>query len=179
MRHIAKVDIVLENCEYITLDSKYFGELFVDGIYEQIKRIACNSISNMKSAKEVAIEIFKEANDIEYHPFGSSEKTKIFDRLTQYNDITSFTFYYEKENKEDDDDKRKKKNKEVEYDKEDIYINWYGDSDNENESQISYISNQGNLYIVIARDKNVEDFFDVTSIEDVEDMDFHKTMILK
>ena len=177
MRNIAKVDIVLENCEYITLDAKYFGELFVDGIYEQIKRIACNSISNMKSAKEVAIEIFKEANEVDYCPFGQDEKVKIFDRLTQYNDITSLTFYYEKKN--EDDDKKKKKNKETEYDKEDIYINWYGDSDNENESQISYISSQGNLYIVIAKDKNVEDFFDAVSIEDVEDMDFHKTMILK
>ena len=32
MRHIAKVDIVLENCEYITLDSKYFGDLFMQNL---------------------------------------------------------------------------------------------------------------------------------------------------
>lgn len=176
MRTVSKVDIVLENCESITLDAKYFGELMLNGIRTKIRRIACNAISEMNSAEEVAIEIFKDANNIDYHPFGSNEKSKIFDRLTQYNDITSFRLYYEKKN---DDEKKKRKEKEIEYDYEDIYIDWYGDSDNENESQISYISSQGNLYIVIAKDKNIEDYFDAEDIEDVEDMDFHRTMILK
>jgi hypothetical protein len=176
MRNIAKVDIVLENCEYITLDAKYFGELLIDEIHEKVKRIACNAISKMVTADVIAIEIFKEANDIKYCPFGQNGSSKIFDRLTKYNDITSFTIYYEKPV---DDDKKKKKDKEVEYDHEDIYVNWYGDSDNENESQISYISSQGNLYIIISKDKNIEDYFDYESIEDPEDMDFHRSMILK
>lgn len=175
MKHIRKIDIILENCECITLDAKYFGEFMLEGINEHIRRIASNSISKSKYANEVAIEIFKEANNVEYSPFGSNKTSKIFDRLTQYNDITSFRVYYG--NEEDIKDKKRKKDEEKE-EYEDIYISWYGDSDNENESQISYISSQGNLYIVIAKDKNIDDYFVSEDIEDVETMDFHRTMII-
>lgn len=172
MEEIIKVDIVLENCEYITLDAKYFGEFFLNDLNERVKRIASNCIAKTKTAKEVAIEILKDANDIKYAPFGQGTEEKIFNRLTQYNDITSFRVYYKK----DESDKKTKKEDEQKY--EDIYIDWYGDSDNENESQISYISSQGNLYIVIAKDKNIEDFFVPEEIEDDETMDFHRSMII-
>ena len=52
------------------------------------------------------------------------------------------------------------------------YVHWVGDSDYENEAQKSYISNDGNLYIVISDGKNIADYFDLETINDTEYMDF-------
>ena len=51
-----------------------------------------------------------------------------------------------------------------------------GDSEYENEAQTSYISSDGNMYLVIAKDKKIEDFFDMEEINDSKHMDFHFSM---
>ena len=45
-----------------------------------------------------------------------------------------------------------------------------------NKSQINYLSDCGNFYIVIAENKKIEDFFDLEEINDEEYMDFHFSM---
>lgn len=47
-----------------------------------------------------------------------------------------------------------------------------GESNQENDAQKSYISKVGNLYVVIADGKNIEDFFVKEDIDDNEYMDF-------
>ena len=70
MKFIKEVEFVFENCESIKLDSKYFGWLCIENIREKICRVACNAIGQMKTAHEIAIELFKDIKDIEYLPFG-------------------------------------------------------------------------------------------------------------
>lgn len=58
----------------------------------------------------------------------------------------------------------------------DFYVDWTGDSDYENDAQKIYLSKEGNLYIVIADGKKIEDFFDLEEIEDENYIAFHFSM---
>ena len=40
MKEITKVEIVLENCETITIDAKYFSVFKISGIEEKYERLA-------------------------------------------------------------------------------------------------------------------------------------------
>lgn len=161
----------LENCDYITIDGKYIGYFLVEDIRTSIGRVATNAIMKMDTAYTFVIEIHKDANKKRY-AFGQTDCERLsemtFDRLTQYDDITSIEFELEEEYSDED------KTPHVEH--YDYYVNWTGDSDYTNDSQISYISDDGNLYIVIAKDKTIEDFFDLEMINDSKSMDFYFNM---
>jgi hypothetical protein len=117
----------------------------------------------MTTAHTIALEIFSEAN-VEYNPFGSLETNKKFDRITSWRDITSIILYY-------DDVKE-----------ESYYVDYIDEHEGalgtENVNQKSYINSLGNLYLVIASDKNIADFFDTDEIECKDSLDFSKTMIM-
>lgn len=144
----------------------------VDDLKTSIKRIASNSIEKMDSANIVAIEIHKDANK-ERYAFGQNHiedfKEMTFDRFKKYGDITSIQFELEEDYVKERGEPRR------EY--YDYYITWFGDSEYENEAQKIYLSKSGNLYIVIADKKNIEDFFCLEDIEDEEYMDFHFDML--
>lgn len=161
----------MENCEDITIDGRYVGDFLCRQIEKSIERIACNSIMEMNTIKEFAIEISKEANDTPYLPFGSvpmlSETCTKFDRLLKYNDITSIEFDLYDPYAENPDDTV------VHYN---YFVDWCGESEYENSAQKSYLSSLGNLYIVIT--KGIEDnpnimfeqYFDKEVIEDEDSM---------
>ena len=163
MDNITKVEFVFENCESFEIEEKHFGSFQISNIETSIYRIACNAISKMTTAHTIALEIFSEAN-IEYNPFGSLEANKKFDRITSWRDITSIILYY-------DDGKE-----------ESYYVDYIDEHEGalgtENVNQKSYISSLGNLYLVIASDKNIADFFDTDEIECKDSLDFSKTMIM-
>ena len=155
---LKEITFVLENCDHITIDGKYIGEFLVDEINTSIQRISCNAILEMNVANVVVVEIHKDANK-ERHPFGVADwKCMAFDRLIEYNDITSIKF------KLDDKDYS-------------YYVDWVGDDDYENEAQSSYVSKDGHLYLVIAKDKGIPDFFDMDTIDDDEYMDSYFDML--
>ncbi len=163
MKNVKSVNLILENCEVINIEPQYLGQLFLDKIRTKVYRIAMNSISRMQVVNRVAIEIFSEAN-VPYDSFGEESKETIFERLTNYNDITQIELIY-------DDDCR---------DTELFIVNWEDDDKCgcTNKLQKSYISKPGNLYITIGRKLKLKDVFDKEEIEDEQCMMFAKSMVL-
>lgn len=163
MKNIKSVELILENCETIEIEAKYFGMFKMDDIRTGIYRIACNAISKSQTAHSIAFEIFSEAN-VKYAPFGSCEEQLKFHRLTQWKDITGIELKYEDGSVET------------------YYVDYDDGEDNalgaENLNEKVHISRLGNLYIVIEKDKTIFDYFDKDEIEDVESVNFSKTMIL-
>ena len=162
---LKEITFVFENCEYITIDGKYVGYFLVDDIKTSFARIACNYIGKQVSTDTFVIEIHKDANK-ERCPFGiTAYKQMTFDRFKE-NDITSIEFVLEKE--VDENTMRTEKYK--------YYTTWTGDDWQTNDAQSTYISKDGNLYVVIAKDKKVEDFFNLEEIDDSDYMNFYFDM---
>lgn len=165
------IEFVFENCDCIKIEGKYIGDFLVDNLSTSVKRIACNSIDKVKIANTIVIEIHKDANKGRYQ-FDQEDiddfQQMIFDRLTKYNDITSIQFELEETYIEEGQAPC------IEH--YDYYVDWTGDSEYTNEAQKTYLSKMGNLYLVIADGKKMEDFFDLEKIEDDEYMDFHFRM---
>ncbi len=168
---VKNLTLIFENCDYITIDGKYVGDFLVDNLHTCIRRIACNSIDKIDYADTIAIEIHKNANKDRYQ-FDQTDypnwKQKTFDRITKYNDITSIEFELEESYVEEEETPK--------IECYQYYVDWVGDSEYKNDVQTSYISSDGNMYLVIAKNKSVKDFFDMESINNAEEMDFHFDM---
>lgn len=164
MKNVKSVNFVLENCEVINIEAKYFGQLLLEKIRTKVYRVAMNSISRMQVVNRVAIELFSEAN-VPYDSFGEESKETIFDRLTNYNDIAQIELIYDDEGK----------------DTELFIVNWIDDDQCgcTNKLQKSYTSKPGNLYILIGKDMKLKNFFDKEEIEDEQCMMFAKSMVLE
>ena len=165
------IEFVFENCDSIKIEGKYIGDFLVDNLETSIKRIACNSIDKIDVANTIAIEIHKDANKERYQ-FDQDHienfKQMTFDRFKEYGDITSIQFELEEDYVEEGQVPCR------EY--YDYYVDWTGDSEYTNEAQKTYLSKEGNLYIVIADGADIEEFFDLEEIEDGDYMDFHFSM---
>lgn len=168
---LRNITFIFENCDSITIDGKYIGNLLVDDLHTCFRRIACNSIDKVETANTIAIEIHKDANKERYQ-FDQTDyedfKQMTFDRLSAYNDITSIQFELEESYVEEGQVPR--------IDSYDYWVNWTGDSEYTNEAQTNYVSKDGHFYIVIAEGKSIEDFFNMEEINDSESMDFHFSM---
>ena len=162
-KEVKELIIGFENCEDITIARNGIGEFLLDGIHPVIRRIACNSISKYWVADEVVMEIFKEA-DRAYHPFGCLDEARTLERLTAFSDITSITVCYTDGSEE-------------------TYLVNYDEGENEetlgaeNINEDIYVSDLGNVYIVISKDKKVKDLFDKESINDSKETGFRKDMM--
>lgn len=151
LKEVKRITIVLENCETMSIEKEHIGMMLIDDIHAEIARRASNSISKILCSDTVALELRKEANNVPYYPFGCDKTHSggIFGRLREYNDITAIEIEY------DDGDT------------EGIYVAYKSDGDHigaENCNQKSFLSNLGNLYIVIKDGKGIEDYFDMTDI---------------
>lgn len=161
---LKEITFVFENCDAITIDGKYVGAFLVDDIHTSISRIACNAIERMDAVHTFTIEIHKDANK-ERCPLGIEEyKQLTFERFDVYSDITSIQFELIEDYVEEGYVPM------IEH--YDYYIHWTGDDEYENAAQKSYISEVGNLYVVIADGKEIDDFFDKEFIDDADHMDF-------
>ena len=159
MSYVKKIDLVLENCEVITIDAENIGWCDIRNIQFSIWGNSCK-IEDFSSCEELIVELYPKAN-IEYMPFGPyapvgemSKKEKAFDRLMRYNDITSCIVTY--------DDR-----------KSEIYVPWEDDdmSGESNKLQSHYLSKNGALYIYIGNDGKALDHFDKDQIDSVEHSD--------
>ena len=149
---IKKITFYTENCEAITVPGKYIGEFSVSEIKREITRVAMNAIQDCTMC------------DLS---FGIPElKTTVFDRLTEFDDITVIEFelvddavYYGK--KDSDNTNTVKYQYQVNWDSKDM-------NDTVNRNQHSLVSKNGWLYIVISADSTVENIFDQEEINSPE-----------
>lgn len=174
MSRLKSITFVLESCERITISGKYVGWFLVDDIKTSFSRMATNWVGKQDVTKTFAIEIHKGAN-IERYPFdnmASAIKTTVFNRLTQYPDITHIGFVLEEESLDSDGN-------EIVREEEYYYsVEWVSTEQrfDINKAQKNYISKCGNMYIVIAEDAEIGDYFDLEEINDQEAMDLHFDM---
>lgn len=161
MNNVKSIDIVLENCEVYTFPKEDIGYFEISDIREKIFRCACNAVSKYKTAYCVDIELF-DTNRFQTTTFDENNKTDTFKRILEGNDITQIHISYED-------------------DTEEQYLVDYIDLSEAlgapNENQKSYISELGNLYVVISEKEQFEDVFNKEEINDKEVVDFHREMI--
>lgn len=140
MRTVKTVDLVLENCEVITIDAKNIDMFYASDVKRSIY-FRDGFYSESLSANEIGISITVNANvNSSYTDNWNSEIRLLpFDRLIKSNDITHFDINYQDGSNE--------------Y----IRVNWGGDSDNNNPYQTRKIDAEG-LHIVISPARNVEDY---------------------
>lgn len=164
MRDVKSIGFGFENCEYFSIDAKYFGAFQLTDFCTSIHRVASNAILKMNLVDTVVMEIFSEGNG-QYKPFGvGDEVNNFFDRLQTYDDITSISVTY-------DDDTV-----------EEYYVDYKEAVEDQlgspNVYQHTYMNKFGDLYIIINKDKGIFDFFDEEEINDKDNLEFEKTMIL-
>lgn len=164
------ITFVFENLDTITIDGRYVGAFLVDDIHTKIQRIACNSIEKISTANTFVIEIHKDANVNRYR-FNQVNledfKELTFDRFT-VRDITSIEFELEKVNYESNEYPC------VEY--HSYYVYWDDNGEYCNMAQNNYLSQDKSIYIVIAKDKSLKDFFDLQTIDSCEKMELYWEM---
>ena len=154
---VKSIELLFENCEFITIPANVIGEFIVDDIKKKIARRAANSISDYLVANTVVLELFK-VGDLKYHPFGieDMEDTK-FNRIDSGRDITAISITYEDNTEET------------------YYVNYLSQSDvigAVNVYQKTYFSNDGNLYLVISENDTIEDYFNFDEINEPGYTDF-------
>lgn len=152
---LKEITFVLENCDEITIDGKHTGIFVVDDIKTSIERVACNAILKMKIPKTFVIEIHKDAN-VMRNAFGCNElkKQSVFERFLEWQDVTQieFTLY----------DAYSEEPENPETEKYHFWLDWEDNGINEdaNINQKTYVSKNGHLYLVVSKDKSIEDMFD-------------------
>ena len=157
---ISKVELVLENCESVAIDGKYIGDLRIEDIKRSISRIACNAIFDMSSCDHFSMSINRKAEDDKnasdglFDAFGDEvNHCSPFTRINKWQDITSVYIHFT--------DSRV----------EQFYVKWSDDEYN-NHYQKSHINKFGDLFIVINKDIELGNVFDLDEIDDQEHMDF-------
>lgn len=155
---LKQITFALENCDSITVEGKHVGAFDVINMREEIRRIACNAIAHITIA-DCILEIHKNANQI-HHEFGIDNHTcPVFDRLS-VGDIVSIELEFVSDVNAEH----------VEHYQ--FYTEWEGEGD-ENLYQKSYVSDLGNLYIVISGKDDIPDVFNMNDINDADVMNLH------
>ena len=155
--NIERIDLILENCEVVSIDRKYLGRFFIGNIVKEIRRIACNAIDEIVTAKESYIEINRNSDTEQTNMLGKNYYP--LERLRRYNDIAAVDIIYADG-------------------KTDYYYTDYDEGENENCSgaeninQKSKFNNFGDLYISIGESINIDEVFPDGDINDKESIDF-------
>ena len=162
MKYIKEIEIIFENCESIILPQKVLGQCYLSDIKTEFCRTG-NIISKIVYANEVALEIyFPEAEELGNKSPLFNENNTIFERLMRYNDITNINIIYEDENRE---------RYTVDYDETNPTLGV------PNSNQKTIISQCGNLYIVINKNKDIKDYFDLEGINNKKLIETCKNII--
>lgn len=161
MKEISAIELLFENCETLRLGINVLGDVYLGKINPEIARIACNSIAERVFVDEVALEIFSEAEELGvWTPEWGNHNSKL-GRIAFHNDITQIEILYSDGSS---------KTYFIDYEEESEALGA------PNINQKSYISSLGNLYIVISKEKDIEDYFSCVHTEDEETVKFNKNM---
>lgn len=148
---IKYIELILENCEVIRIDGRYIGDFAINDIKESICRQGCNYIGRIKKCECFYMSIYREENiekEIEFTMGALNEKAKPFKRLSEYNDITQIIICFND-------------GKEV-----GVYVPWDEESEYRNSYQKTCMSDKGDLYILINKELNIEDIWELSEIND-------------
>lgn len=145
MKEVSTIEFTLENCEVISLTPEDMGAFLLVGITEDIARIACNFVGNIKRCQDFFVELLPRADRLMSNRF--DDDINVFDRLEKYGDITSVDICY----KDGSCDS--------------VLVSW-GDDEQCNEWQHSYRSKNGALYIFVKQDGQLSDYVDIEWIDD-------------
>lgn len=145
MKEVSTIELTLENCEVISLTREDIGAFRLVGITEDIARIACNFIGNMKRCSDFFIELLPCADRL--MSGGFDHDINVFDRLERYSDITFVEIGY------------------ADGSSDSIGLSW-GDDEQCNEWQHAYRSKNGALYIYVKQDGQLSDYVDIEWIND-------------
>lgn len=143
---IKSIEFIFENCECLTIDGRYIGDLIIEDIRTSIRRVACNSIMRMVSCKSFAISINKLVNIKTIHT--GFDEVYPLERINSGTEITYIIITYSDNSTET------------------IYMNWSNESEWHNPYQKSLITKKGDLYLVIDKELNIEDIWDENYIND-------------
>ena len=145
MKRIKAIEFIFENLECLTVDSKYIGDFSMEGFETKIMGAGVCTIREYTTCEKIDLVIYKDAN-ITVESYG--DKYKVFDRILNWNDITSICLKYE------DDIERE------------IYVPWYEENNPyNNKAQSSFISDE-HLYLTINKDcQNVHDIYTDETVE--------------
>lgn len=158
MLQLKSVEFVFENTDGFVISGDDVGTLYLRDIVTEFRKhdATHNALCKYSIANEFAIELKSTAN-LSYTPFDVERyRASKFERFTARNDLVCAIFkcYDDVSNEEHN----------YEY-----FFYWEDDSSEENNlAQKTYTSKTGNLYIVVHKDKGIEDFFTKIVIDNGE-----------
>lgn len=132
------IRLITENCEAIMIDRSHISYFLLDDIRRSIHSFDMSYAKTEDTAKLFAISINEKA-DVPYQPYNNAPEITVFERLAECANITIVEIIYLDGNTE---------SFYVDWDEKEEYINPYQDTVIEN-----------NLFIVISKEKNVDDVF--------------------
>lgn len=155
MKNLVKsVELIFENCDWVKIN-RGIGKIFIGDIHEEISRIAINAIRKHKVAKDIYLQISKDCEyerDNHFDTYrGINNSESLFKRIYDWNDIVQINLYFEDGSVDE------------------YLVDFNCDEDvigEKNSYQKTLISSEGNLYIVINKDKNIGDVFQIDSSEE-------------
>ena len=151
---IEKIKLTFENCETADIPGWMIGEFLVSDIATEISRLGINYIGKMQIANSIVIEISRLINT-PFKGFGQyKEDYMLFDRIRDWNDITSIDIYYERER---EDMPENFETYLVDYSERDDEIGMLGAS---NMNQNTYLDVCGNLILGIGKTDRVKELVD-------------------
>ena len=159
MKNIESIILHCENCESLEVEGRHIGEIFIIDIKENICKHG-SGIRHYKTCEDFVLEINSDANK-RYKTFGLMSDDTLFDRITNQKDIVSITIKYNDRSIDDDIY--------VQYKEKETFLS--------NEYQNVYMSNLNHLYIVCSKEKIINDYFDISYINDEKAMNIHWKMI--
>lgn len=137
---LKKINFIFENCESFEINEKYILFFTLDKIYPSIHYYGKGRFKKTEHADIFIIRLHSDANE-EYHSFGIPTLAKNkFKRITEYNDLTSVKLTTDEGEKE-------------------YYLNWNMSNDCVNSYQKTLLTKNGDVCIVVAKDKELEDYF--------------------
>lgn len=148
MKHIKKIEIIFENCEYIDVTNA-IGDFYIGEITKEVYRVASNAISMVNTSELINFQIYGNG-EIKGHLW---DNINPLDRILKYNDITSIELTYMDDTVES------------------FYPKYDGEELNKYQTMKEY---KGDIFIVISPNKTVEDIYTEEKMDDlIKSKDFY------
>ena len=146
MQFVKEVEIVFKTRKEVTIPATYFRRFKLDNISRSV--IQTIWIVPRKQANIVVMEISQKVNEmLDKTTMIGIDERGIISHITAANDITAIVLYYHDGMQET------------------LCVDYHMDFEDANPYQKTYVDESGNVYIVIAKDKHISDFFNKQPID--------------
>ena len=157
MREVKSIAIQFQNDDKVIIPVNYFGDFCIADVTEFTERITFSRFETTKCTSKVVFELFKEVNEKRrVLPLVVTSELTVTERLVSRNDIIGFTLFYEDESQDK------------------VYVRFCPDENGCNPAQKCYVSELVNLYLVIADNKDITDYFDLEVINNEAKVEWYK-----